>query len=166
VFLDAARKRSNDPRFGFQHPDARALPSANGSFDRAFSMLALSFIPDIEHAVAEMRRVVRPGRTGDCSIIGPARRNGVFGCCGTPQPRSLQPPNGRSPVFVADRARRDERNVAPAGLVQVEQISLTTRVQRDFLCNRPQGQRSFAATTWARCSAVPSYSARRVAQYL
>jgi SAM-dependent methyltransferase len=49
VFLEAARKRSNDPRFGFQHPDARALPFADGSFDRAFSMLVLSFIPDIEH---------------------------------------------------------------------------------------------------------------------
>ena len=35
-------------------------------------------------------------------------------------------PNGRAPCFrVADRARRDERNVALAGLVQVEQISLT-----------------------------------------
>lgn len=33
-----------------------------------FSMLVPSFIPDIEHAVAEMRRVVRPGRTGDCSV--------------------------------------------------------------------------------------------------
>ena len=63
MFPKAARKRSNDPRFGFQHPDARALPFADGSFDRAFSMLVLSFITDIEHAVAEMRRVVRPGRT-------------------------------------------------------------------------------------------------------
>jgi ubiquinone/menaquinone biosynthesis C-methylase UbiE len=75
VFLEAARKRSNDPRFGFQHPDARALPFADGSFDRAFSMLVPSFIPDIEHAVAEMRRVVRPGREGDCSSTGPVRRN-------------------------------------------------------------------------------------------
>jgi ubiquinone/menaquinone biosynthesis C-methylase UbiE len=78
VFLEAARKRSNDPRFGFQHPDARALPFADGSFDRAFSMLVPSFIPDIEHAVAEMRRVVRPGRTGDCSSMGPVRRNTGF----------------------------------------------------------------------------------------
>jgi hypothetical protein len=56
----AAHKRSNESRFGFQHADARALPFADGSFDRAFSMLVLSFIPDIEHAVAEMR----PGPAG------------------------------------------------------------------------------------------------------
>ena len=65
----AARERSTDPRFGFQHADARALPFADGSFDRAFSMLVLSFTPDIEHAAAEMRRVVRPGRAGDCSSM-------------------------------------------------------------------------------------------------
>jgi len=56
----AAHKRSNEPRFGFQHADARALPFAAGSFDCAFSMLVLQFIPDVEHAVAEMRRVLRP----------------------------------------------------------------------------------------------------------
>ena len=80
----------------------------------------------------------------------------------------------------------------PAGLVQVEQISLTIRmdftgfdhywrslqsrddptglylaalsdearatlwehVWRDFLCNRPEGPRSFAATAWA-CQVEP-----------
>jgi SAM-dependent methyltransferase len=56
----AAHKRSNKPRFGFQHADARALPFDDGSFDFAFSMLVLQFIPDVEHAVAEMRRVLRP----------------------------------------------------------------------------------------------------------
>lgn len=94
VYLAYARRRSADPRFIFRHADARALPFADGSFDRAFSMLVLSFITDIEHAVAEMRCVVRPGRTGDCSSMGPCR---FFRCCGTPQPRSLEPPNGRAP---------------------------------------------------------------------
>jgi SAM-dependent methyltransferase len=61
VFLDYAQKRSADPRFTFRHADARALPFADGSFDRAYSMLVLQFIPDVEHAVAEMRRVTRPG---------------------------------------------------------------------------------------------------------
>jgi hypothetical protein len=36
-----ARKRSADPRFTFHRADARALPFADGSFDRAFSMLVL-----------------------------------------------------------------------------------------------------------------------------
>lgn len=61
VYLNFARSRSADPRFSFHHADARALPFGDGAFDRAFSMLVLQFIPDVEHAVAEMRRAVRPG---------------------------------------------------------------------------------------------------------
>jgi SAM-dependent methyltransferase len=43
--------------------DARALPYPDSSFDRAFSLLVLQFIPDSRKAVEEMRRVVRPGGT-------------------------------------------------------------------------------------------------------
>jgi ubiquinone/menaquinone biosynthesis C-methylase UbiE len=35
VFLDYPRKGSADPRFTFRHADARALPFADASFDRA-----------------------------------------------------------------------------------------------------------------------------------
>ena len=62
-FLDFARTRNTDPRIAFEHGDARALPFADKSFDRAFAMLVLHFIPDATRAVAEMRRVVRPGGT-------------------------------------------------------------------------------------------------------
>ena len=62
-FLDFARARNTDPRIGFERGDARALPFADNSFDRAFAMLVLHFIPDAARAVAEMRRVVRPGGT-------------------------------------------------------------------------------------------------------
>src|SRR5947208_12684234 len=63
VYLASARSRTSDPRFSFQHADARALPFPDASFDRAYSMLVLQFIPDADRAVAEMRRVVRPGGT-------------------------------------------------------------------------------------------------------
>ena len=43
--------------------DALRLPFEDNSFDRAISMLVLHFIPDAGRAVAEMRRVVRPGGT-------------------------------------------------------------------------------------------------------
>ena len=51
------------PAHHFEHGDACALPFPDNSFDRAFSMLVLHFIPDAARAVAEMRRVVRPGGT-------------------------------------------------------------------------------------------------------
>ena len=60
-FVEYARARNSDPRIAFEQADARALPFDDNSFDRAFSMLVLQFIPDTARAVAEMRRVVRPG---------------------------------------------------------------------------------------------------------
>jgi ubiquinone/menaquinone biosynthesis C-methylase UbiE len=60
-FVEAARIRNTDPRITFELGDARALPYANASFDRAYSSLVLHFLPDPTKAVSEMRRVVRPG---------------------------------------------------------------------------------------------------------
>jgi ubiquinone/menaquinone biosynthesis C-methylase UbiE len=63
AYLDFATARNSDPRVTFREADARALPFETGSFDRVFSMLVLQFIPDFARAVAELRRVVRPGGT-------------------------------------------------------------------------------------------------------
>lgn len=41
--------------------DARQLPFETGSFDAVVSGLVLNFVPDPAEAVAEMRRVTRPG---------------------------------------------------------------------------------------------------------
>ena len=62
-YVESARARNRDPRISFQPADARVLPFEDNSFDRAFSMLVLQFIPDAARAVAEMRRVARPGGT-------------------------------------------------------------------------------------------------------
>src|SRR5580704_14412412 len=67
-FVAFARARNTDPRIGFQSADARILPFEDNSFDRAFSMLVLQFIPDAPRAVAEMRRVVRPGGTVTAAV--------------------------------------------------------------------------------------------------
>ncbi len=74
VYVSFARSRTNDPRFGFQQADARALPFPDASFDRAFSMLVLQFIPDVDRAVAEMSRVVRPGGTVTAAVWELIRR--------------------------------------------------------------------------------------------
>jgi ubiquinone/menaquinone biosynthesis C-methylase UbiE len=61
VFVEAARARNTDPRISFQQADATALPFADEAFDRALALLVLHFVPEAGKAVAEMRRVVRPG---------------------------------------------------------------------------------------------------------
>jgi ubiquinone/menaquinone biosynthesis C-methylase UbiE len=67
-FVEFARAHNNDPRISFERGDARILPFEDNSFDRAFSMLVLQFIPDAASAVAEMRRVVRPGGTVTAAV--------------------------------------------------------------------------------------------------
>ena len=62
-FLALARARQGDARVRFQPGDALALPLPDASVDVAVSGLVLNFVPKPTRALAEMRRVVRPGGT-------------------------------------------------------------------------------------------------------
>jgi ubiquinone/menaquinone biosynthesis C-methylase UbiE len=61
VFVAATNRRNTDPRVRIEQADACALPFEDGTFDRALALLVLHFVPEASKAVAEMRRVVRPG---------------------------------------------------------------------------------------------------------
>ncbi|MEO5324003.1 class I SAM-dependent methyltransferase [Mesorhizobium sp. CC13] len=61
VFVAAAEARNTDPRIKISQADACDLPFADASFDRALALLVLHFVPEAGKAVAEMRRVTRPG---------------------------------------------------------------------------------------------------------
>lgn len=61
VYVAAARAQNQDPRIRIEHGDAAALGFLDAHFDRALSLLVLHFVPDPAGAVAEMRRVTRPG---------------------------------------------------------------------------------------------------------
>jgi SAM-dependent methyltransferase len=63
AFLDYAQEQIRDPRASFVLGDAQALPEEAGSYDVVVAGLVLNFVPDPALAVAEMRRVVRPGGT-------------------------------------------------------------------------------------------------------
>ncbi|MEN3307760.1 MAG: hypothetical protein V7603_3962 [Micromonosporaceae bacterium] len=56
-FVAHARARVVDPRSTFQVGDARSLPLPDRRFDAVVSGLALNFVPDPGHAVAELARV-------------------------------------------------------------------------------------------------------------
>jgi SAM-dependent methyltransferase len=61
VFVEEAIRRNVDPRVTIRQADACALPFEDGMFDRALALLVLHFVPESGKALAEMRRVVRPG---------------------------------------------------------------------------------------------------------
>ena len=60
-FLEHAKARVRDGRARFDVGDARSLPLDTAAVDAAVSGLVLNFVPEPPRAVADMRRVVRPG---------------------------------------------------------------------------------------------------------
>jgi SAM-dependent methyltransferase len=62
-FITDAAKNAGSSRARFEVGDAQKLRFADASFDQAMSMLVMNFIPDHAKALAEMRRVTRPGGT-------------------------------------------------------------------------------------------------------
>ena len=61
AYVAAAQKRHASPRAAFEVGDACAIAVPDRSFDHALSLLVLQFVPQAERAIAEMRRVTRPG---------------------------------------------------------------------------------------------------------
>ena len=62
-YIDYARANVRAPHVTFEAGDAVALSKPDAAYDYAVSGLALNFVSDPAHMVAEMRRVVRPGGT-------------------------------------------------------------------------------------------------------
>lgn len=67
AYIEHARRHNRDPRLSFEVGDACALTLTDRSFDRVLSLLMLHFVPRPEVAIAEMRRVARPG-----AVVGAA----------------------------------------------------------------------------------------------
>jgi SAM-dependent methyltransferase len=59
--IDYAGRKPIARRATFQVADGQALPFPDATFDVVASALVINFIPDRPKALAEMRRVVRPG---------------------------------------------------------------------------------------------------------
>jgi len=109
-----------------------SLPFADQSFDRAFSLLVLQFVPDAEKAVREMRRVVRSGGTvaaavWDCVGGMPAQRlfwdaAANLGIASDEELRDF---------YFRPMTRPNEMRAAwtEAGLKRVEHLSTTIRME-------------------------------------
>jgi SAM-dependent methyltransferase len=61
AFIAFAQAANSDPRGHFEVALAQSLPFEAAHFDAAVSGLMLNFVPQPEEAVAEMRRVTKPG---------------------------------------------------------------------------------------------------------
>jgi SAM-dependent methyltransferase len=63
AFVEYARAHSPGARIRFDVGDGRELHFPDRSFDKALALLVLHFVEEPRRAVAEMRRVTRPGGT-------------------------------------------------------------------------------------------------------
>ena len=62
-YVSYAESRKTGSNVRFESGDARKLPFPPAQFDATTSLLVLNFIPEVRKAVAELRRVTRPGGT-------------------------------------------------------------------------------------------------------
>lgn len=68
AYIDYARHSNPDSKIAFQVGDACALNFPDRSFDRVLSLLLLHFVPSTHQAIAEMRRVAKPGATVGAAV--------------------------------------------------------------------------------------------------
>ena len=67
AYIDYATRHNHDSRVTFDVGDACALAIPDHSFGRVLALLMLHFVPKVDQAIAEMRRVARPG-----AVVGAA----------------------------------------------------------------------------------------------
>lgn len=130
--LAYARTRPGTKLAKFQMAGAQDLPFADNSFDAAIMPLVISFVPDPVKAVAEMKRVVRPG-----GMIAAYMWDVPGG--GLPlEPiqaamRSMGAPDANPPGFNASREDRMRAVWEQNGLTSVETRVIRIRVSyKDF----------------------------------
>ena len=69
-FLNMARGRIHDKRAVFKSGDATSIPLKDVETDVLVAGLVLNFVPDKQHALQEMRRVLQLGSTVACNVWG------------------------------------------------------------------------------------------------
>ncbi|TFH88101.1 methyltransferase domain-containing protein [Billgrantia azerbaijanica] len=101
---------------GWLQGDAAALPLANASLDLAFSNLALQWCPDLEAALGELHRVLRPGGRALINTLGPGTL------------REVGEAWQRPAALLAFRSR--DRHLAAARLAGFAEVRCDTQVER------------------------------------
>jgi SAM-dependent methyltransferase len=129
--LEIAREnavRQELTNVSFQTADAERLPFADESFDAVTCRMGIMFFYDLQHALEEIRRVLRLGGRVAFSAWGPLERNIMFGVfldaigkrCALPQP----PPGAPQPMRFAESGSLSGELLA-AGYVDIhEQLTI------------------------------------------
>lgn len=133
-YIEHAKRQTDDARIAFRVGNACALPFPDLSFDHAFSMLALQFVPQVSLAIHEMRRVTRP--RGTIAAATWDSRGGFVALRIIFDAAAIVDPHGhemRAKAYTRPMSRPGElaRAFRDAGLADVVEDMLTIRMDFD-----------------------------------
>jgi len=106
----------------FRAADAEQLPFPDRQFDRVTCRFGIMFMPDIQKALSEMRRVLKPGGRVSFVTWGPLEENPLFGLMIRPFMKyvDVPPPPPDSPhVFRFADERKLVQTISAAGFAEV-----------------------------------------------
>jgi len=134
AYIAHAARHAADSNIAFEVGDVCDLRFGDASFDRVLSLLVLHFVPQTARAVAELRRVAKPGGTVAAAVWdaygGLLALRMFFDVAAMLDPTSER---ARDHSFTRPMTRSDELAHAwqAAGLVDVQDTSLTIRMDFD-----------------------------------
>jgi ubiquinone/menaquinone biosynthesis C-methylase UbiE len=131
-YIEHARRRSADPRLRFVVGDAVRLDMPDGGLDRSLSQLTLNFVPEPARALAEMRRVTRPGGLVAAAVwdfAGGLVYQRIFWDTAAALDADADRARARHFSSQLTRAGQLEAAFAAAGLREVESRPLTMRMR-------------------------------------
>lgn len=74
IFTQEAARAANLPNVQTRVMDAQRLELEPGSFDAAMARFSLQFVPDVRRALAEVRRVLKPGARFAAAVFSAVER--------------------------------------------------------------------------------------------
>lgn len=87
------------PAPAFTAADMTALPFADSTFDEVTCRFGIMFVPAVESALREVRRVLRPGGSAAFMVWGPRAGNGLFAEIGDAVADHLGEDGSLDPLF-------------------------------------------------------------------
>ncbi|BAI71892.1 menaquinone biosynthesis methyltransferase [Azospirillum sp. B510] len=113
------------PAPAFTAADMTALPFADAAFDAVTCRFGIMFVPAVETALREVRRVLRPGGKAAFMVWGPRAGNGLFAEIGEVVAAHLGEDGSLDPLFRFAEAGRLSALMRAAGFGETLETDLT-----------------------------------------
>ena len=136
------RAAAAEPRPAFAAADMTALPFRTGAFDAVTCRFGIMFVPDAAGALAEVRRVLKPGGRAAFMVWGPRAENALFAAVGGAVEDRLgpDPVHGIGPLFRYAETGSLAAALTEAGFAEAAETALTP------VRKAPRGQPFWRAT--------------------